>query len=104
MKIAQCTQMEHSKHRKDCLIFNLQYSFSYAFTCSDPQNGPPLFVVHDTALANRSARYEYPLDLSDTGPMLRVFMDLTSFATRRCTYIQISENSENITHLTVLNR
>lgn len=68
---------------EDCSMYpNGTFKAPYAFTCSDPENGPPLLVVHDTALANRSGRYEYPLDLSDGAPMLRVFMDLTSFATQ----------------------
>nr|CAD2176143.1 unnamed protein product [Meloidogyne enterolobii] len=68
---------------EDCSMYpNGTFNAPYAFTCSDPENGPPIFVVHDTALANRSGHYEYPLELSDITPMLRIFMDLTSYATQ----------------------
>ncbi|KAF7638657.1 hypothetical protein Mgra_00001740, partial [Meloidogyne graminicola] len=69
---------------EDCSMYpNGTLNTPYAFTCSDPQNGPPLFVVHDTALANRSGNYEYPLKLNDIiSPILKIFLDLTSYSTQ----------------------
>jgi hypothetical protein len=41
---------------------------------------PPIFVVHDVALSNKSGDYVYPLDFSQT---LRLFLDMTSYSNRR---------------------
>jgi hypothetical protein len=58
----------------------------YAYSCATTAH-PPIFVIHESAFSNATGDYEYPLDLSQS---LRIFLDVTSFATRRCIHITSS--------------
>lgn len=58
--------------------------FAYACDSNDAENGPPIFVVHEAAFSNETGDYVYPLDFTQT---LRIFLDLTSYATRRFFFI-----------------
>uniref|UniRef100_A0AC34FPV5 Uncharacterized protein n=1 Tax=Panagrolaimus sp. ES5 TaxID=591445 RepID=A0AC34FPV5_9BILA len=49
------------------------------FSCNSPVR-PPILVVHDSAVSNKTGDYQFPLDFSQT---VRFFFDVTSFATRR---------------------
>lgn len=64
------------------LFPNNTYNEPFAFACdsNDGKNGPPIFVVHEAAFSNETGDYVYPLDFTQT---LRIFLDLTSYATQR---------------------
>ncbi|KAH7717351.1 hypothetical protein AAVH_15214 [Aphelenchoides avenae] len=68
------------EEESDCSLYPNQTLFQpHFYSCASTAH-PPIFVLHDTALANTTGDYSYPLDFSQT---LRVFFDLTSFASRR---------------------
>uniref|UniRef100_A0A7E4V8G1 ML domain-containing protein n=1 Tax=Panagrellus redivivus TaxID=6233 RepID=A0A7E4V8G1_PANRE len=64
----------------DCTTFpNKTMTRPHFFSCNSPVR-PPILVMHDSAVANSTGDYQFPLDFSQT---VRFFFDITSFATRR---------------------
>uniref|UniRef100_A0A914ENL6 MD-2-related lipid-recognition domain-containing protein n=1 Tax=Acrobeloides nanus TaxID=290746 RepID=A0A914ENL6_9BILA len=64
----------------DCSVFpNQTYFRPHFFSCHNDE-APPKLVVHDSAVANATGDYHYPLDFTQH---VRFFFDVTSFANRR---------------------
>lgn len=82
------TELNEYDSDNDCSMFpNNTYSAPFAYACGleNADNGPPIFVVHEAAFSNETGDYVYPLDFTQK---LRIFLDLTSYATRRFKFLQ----------------
>ncbi|KAE9553287.1 hypothetical protein FO519_003500 [Halicephalobus sp. NKZ332] len=74
------TMFQDSNEDGDCKNFPNQTMIRpHFFSCNSPVR-PPILVVHDSAVANSTGDYKFPLDFTQT---VRFFFDVTSFATRR---------------------
>ncbi|KAI1730645.1 hypothetical protein Ddc_03356 [Ditylenchus destructor] len=74
------TEQGDDINMEDCSLYpNGTFTAPFAFSCDTPAH-PPIFVIHESAFSNQTGDYEYPLDLTQT---LRIFLDITSYATRR---------------------